>query len=179
MMNIVDCGAQPRGKIGFTLIELLIVVALIGILSGLVLSIINPRGFKAKARDGQRVADLKKIQTGLELYFADYRVYPVSGGWLRVVGSDVLSNALSPEYINVVPVDPLQTGTSSDACSEPEGYRYNYRSDSGGSTYVLTAIVEVATSNDGYECSVLNNWGALGCGGSFETSDVCYGVENP
>ena len=154
------------------------VVAVIGVLSGILLAIINPRGFRAKARDGQRVADLKKIQTGLELYFADNRLYPPSG-WVRITGSDAVSALLSPAYINIVPIDPVQSGSSNDACSNPTEYRYNYKTDGVGTKYILTAITEVETSNNGFECNVLNNWGALGCGGSYATSDVCYGVENP
>ena len=164
-----------KNERGFTLIELLVVVAVIAALSGVVVSIINSGGFQDKARDAQRIGDLKQTQTALELYFSDFRQYPVSG-WIRITGSDALSSALSPTYINEVPIDPENTGTGSNPCSSPTLFRYNYRSD--GTYYLLTAIMAVATSNDESACNTLNNWGSS-CPAGFATQDVCYGVENP
>lgn len=161
---------------GFTLIELLVVVLVISALSGVVISMINSGGFRDKAKDAQRIADLKQIQTALELYFADNRAYPV-GGWLRVTGSDAVSNILSPTYINVVPSDP-DGGTGDNPCTVLENRRYNYLS-ADGSSYMLTSIMAIASSNDDAQCSDLNGWGS-NCGGAvFATSDYCYGTENP
>ncbi len=168
----------PKNQHGFTLIELLVVVVVISALSGVVISIINSGGFRDKARDAQRIADLKQTQTALELYFSDFRAYPDSGGaWIHIDGtSDAATAALAPIYINEVPADAEDTGGSSDPCGSPEERRYNYRSD--GTYYTLTAIMAVATSNDQNMCEDLNNWNS-GCGGGFATQDVCYGVENP
>ena len=169
---------------GFTLIELLLVILIIGVLTGIALTVINSGGIRSKARDAQRISDLKKIQTALELYFADSRAYPASSAWILVDGAgDILSSTLKPNYINTFPVDPVSTpGAPSDACSNPTSYRYNYQTSGSGSNYVLTAIVEIATSNDGFECSSLNNivsGNVGGCASWTVTSDVCYGVENP
>jgi len=169
----------PKNQRGFTLIELLVVVVVISALSGVVISIINSGGFRDKARDAQRIADLKQTQTALELYFSDFRAYPLStsgGGWILLTGSDAVSGALSPIYINEVPIDPQSSGTNAGPCSSPTIFRYNYRSD--GTYYILTAIMAVATSNDHNLCEDLNNWNSS-CGGGFATQDVCYGVENP
>ncbi len=54
---------------GFTLIELLVVIAIIGLLSTLAVVALNSA--REKSRDSKRVADVKQIQTALELYFAD------------------------------------------------------------------------------------------------------------
>ena len=62
---------------GFTLIELLIVVAVIGILSGVVISVLNPETFRNKSQDARRKTDLVAIQGALELYFADNNAYPI------------------------------------------------------------------------------------------------------
>ena len=51
---------------GFTIIELLIVIAIIGILAGLVLN--NFQGAQAKARDSQRRTDINAIHAQLENY---------------------------------------------------------------------------------------------------------------
>jgi type II secretory pathway pseudopilin PulG len=139
---------------------------------------INTGGFRDKARDAQRIADLKQVQTALELYFSDFRQYPDSGSgaWIRVTGSDNMSTALAPIYINTIPLDSEATGTDSDACNNPENSRYNYRSD--GNDYILTAIMSVDTSNDESTCDALNTWGSA-CSGGYPTQDFCYGVENP
>ncbi len=161
---------------GFTLIELLVVVVVISALSGIVISLVNSGGFRDKARDSQRIADLKQIQTALELYFSDFRRYPTSN-WTPINGSDPLSTALAPNYINRVPIDP-ENQDHQFPCNQPDRKRYNYRSN--GNYYLLTSIMAVSSSNDGNECSSLNSWGAFGrCGSSFATQDFCYGVENP
>lgn len=175
---------KVKNSKGFTLIELLVVVLVIGVLSGVVLSVINTTGIQAKGRDSERIAHLKNIQTALELYFADNRSYPVSDNWIQVTGSDsAMSQVLTGGgYINSIPTDPEQIGSNNDPCSAPTNYRYNYTTDTNGNEYMLTAMMEVETSNNGNECSALNNWGSsVGSCPSFPStvSDVCYGVENP
>lgn len=164
---------------GFTLIELMIVVVLIGVLSGVVISIVNAGGFRSKARDSQRIADLEKIRSSLELYFSDNRSYP-DVGWIEVTGADALSNLLEPVYLNKVPSDPANDSAgNSNPCSNPDSHRYNYTSVASGGEYVLTSIMEIASSNDGNECDSLNNWSSGSWCASFGTQDFCYGVENP
>ena len=65
---------MKQNKTGFTIIELLIVIAIIGILAGLVLT--NFQGSQAKARDTQRKARINSIQTKLEEYYANNDGYP-------------------------------------------------------------------------------------------------------
>jgi hypothetical protein len=49
---------------------------------------------KEKARDARREADIRRIQSGLEIYYTEYGNYPSS------------LNELSPQYLPEVPVDP-------------------------------------------------------------------------
>lgn len=59
---------------GFTIIELLIVIAIIGILAGLVLN--NFQGAQAKARDTQRKTDINAIHGKLEEFYNNNNGYP-------------------------------------------------------------------------------------------------------
>ncbi len=169
---------KNKKSAGFTLIELLVVILVIGALSGVLLSVINSSGIRGKARDSQRKADVKKIQTALELYFSDNRTYPVSddgggaGSW-ELVGAGALGAFLSPDYIDPLPQDPKkEVSTDSDPCSNPTVPRYNYRSD--GAYYFLTAIMEVETSNDDGECGSV-----IGCAAGYASENFCYYARNP
>lgn len=61
-------------RAGFTLIEMLVVVAVIGLLSSAVLVGLNDA--RERARDSRRVADLRQIQNGLEIFYSNNRFYP-------------------------------------------------------------------------------------------------------
>ena len=72
---------------GFTLIELLVVIAIIGLLSTLAVVALNSA--RTRSRDSKRVADIRQIQTALELAFGDNGGYPNStSGDTDGVGSD-------------------------------------------------------------------------------------------
>lgn len=111
---------------GFTLIELLVVVAIIGLLSSVVLASLN--GARQKGRDARRLADLKQLQTALELYYSDNTSYPVSTSQASVTTALA---PLAPAYISTIPDDPL--GGS---------YHYVYKTTSDGSFYCLGSITE-------------------------------------
>ena len=61
----------------FTLIEMLIVIVIIGILAAALV----PRllSVQARARDAERKADLRSINTAVEMYKVDNNVYPIPG----------------------------------------------------------------------------------------------------
>jgi type II secretion system protein G len=103
---------------GFTLIELLVVIAIIGLLSTLAVVALN--NARAKGRDAKRVADVKSIQTALELYFADNSTYPVVSSALNLgkTGATTLSQAghfsdtaSGTEYMGKVPSNPTPIAT--------------------------------------------------------------------
>lgn len=115
---------------GFTLIELLVVIAIIGMLSSVVLASLNSA--RTKSRDARRLADIKQIQTALELAFdsASPVEYP-----------DALSSLVSGGYLSVVPTDP-STGSA---------YLYDNLTSAGGAcsvtggscvSYVVGATME-------------------------------------
>ena len=65
---------MKQNKTGFTIIELLIVIAIIGILAGLVLT--NFQGAQAKARDAQRKTRLNSVYGKLEEFYNNNNGYP-------------------------------------------------------------------------------------------------------
>ncbi len=116
-------------KKGFTLIEILVVVAIIGLLASVIL--IGLGSFRARGRDARRIADLREIQNGLELYYTRYQLYPAITGpnsW------DTLKNSLVNAGIGVssIPNDPLNTAT----------YNYRYAATTDQQNYVLAATLE-------------------------------------
>lgn len=83
-----------KAQQGFTIIELLIVIAIIGILAGLVLN--NFQGAQAKARDVQRRADVNAIHGKLEEYYNNNNGYPDGNLTTAVLGNidtDALKDA--------------------------------------------------------------------------------------
>ncbi len=86
-------GVTERRKGGFTLIELLVVIAIIGILASIVLVSLNTA--RKRSRDVRRVADIRQLQTALELYFDSNKAYPSSS-----------LAPLAPDFIPVIPADP-------------------------------------------------------------------------
>lgn len=76
----------PRG---FTLIELLVVIAIIGVLSSIVLTSLNSA--RVKARDTQRVTEVREIAKALTAYFIDHGYFPTYSNTVTSAESDFLS----------------------------------------------------------------------------------------
>ena len=128
---------KTRTACGFTLVELLVVIAIIGVLAGIVLVSLNTA--RAKGRDGRRIADVRQIQTALELYLNDQSSYPSGsatvldgehlcspGGWAASCGAgetDLISTTAAP-----TPAESNCTSTNS----------YTYAQTGSGAGYTLT-----------------------------------------
>lgn len=118
---------------GFTLVELLIVIAIIGILSTLLTA--NFIGVRQRSRDSQRKADLRQMQSALELYRADSGIYPTT---VPNCPSGTPTSLKTPDcttstYMQKVPKDP-------------GGVSYTYFSN--GTTYTITACLENANDSE-------------------------------
>lgn len=106
---------------GFTLIELLVVIAIIGLLSSVVLASLN--GARNKSKDARRIADLRQIQTALELYYSDNNAYPnTSGAWRSECAAwgnlapDNVIPGLVPTHIPSFPSDPAMNKSGNLCC---------------------------------------------------------------
>jgi general secretion pathway protein G len=129
-----------RKQKGFTLIELLVVIAIIGLLSTLAVVALN--NARQKSRDAKRVADIKQMQTALELYFNDCNAYPAGDGTSRLqTSSQAASGACASggtnpttfgAYMSSIPTPP----TPDDCTGAAAGHNtYNYAScNSDGSS---------------------------------------------
>lgn len=126
-------------KRGFTLIELLVVIAIIGLLS--TLAVVALGSARQRARDAQRLSDLKQVQTALELYYTDSNAYPVAGAAVTLgSGAYACLNAsgwqaigCANPYMGKVPRDP-GSGT------------YQYTS-ANGTTYSISGRLEGTINN--------------------------------
>ena len=122
---------------GFTIVELLVVIVVIGILA--TISVISYNNVAAKARDAQRLQDIKTISKALELYYLDNGRFPpsacgtscpspksINSSWLTTSDGSwsLLEEALVPNYISALPKDPrAAVGTPAAIYN---GYNYDY-----------------------------------------------------
>ncbi|MEI7452085.1 MAG: prepilin-type N-terminal cleavage/methylation domain-containing protein [Candidatus Falkowbacteria bacterium] len=127
-----------KNKKAFTLIELLVVIAIIGLLATLAVVALN--NARAKSRDARRVADIKQIQTALELYFNDMQTYPTStaAGACTVAAAAngcrlTAVTSTQAVYMAIVPQPPTPpTGPT----------QYSYNIDTNGVSYTIQYLLE-------------------------------------
>jgi type II secretion system protein G len=132
-------------KKGFTLIELLVVVAIIALLAAMAVVALN--NARARARDARRVADIRQIQTALEMYYLDHNSYPSGSTYISIenlclkagVGWTNQNCNTGTVYIASVPAAPRPA----DSCPDADN-AYAYKQDSNNSyslKYCLGASV--------------------------------------
>lgn len=162
-------------KRGFTLIELLVVIAIIGVLAGVVLTSLGTA--RSKARDTQKIANLKNIQLALELY-ADSNASGAYPAAVTTASGAVCYglNTLVTTYMPVVPGD-----NAALTCD----YKYSY--DSAAKKYHIGVALETAHSilgtDNGRDSTGANFVGAKFLGESATCTaatgtDGCYDIAN-
>lgn len=101
---------KPQGENpGFTLIELLVVIAIIGLLSSVVLVSLSVA--RAKARDAQRLANLRQFKTGLDIYFDTGNGYPSTATFNAAVGTVLKCGAVDTFKVINDPIYPIYAYT--------------------------------------------------------------------
>ena len=121
-----------KNSVGFTLVELLVTVAVISVLMGLVIVVLDPAHFRNQAQDSRRVSDLTTIQATLELSFADNNRYPTVAEFATLT----------------VPTDP--DGGSYEYCVDDATTPMNYGICA---TMETTPLPSDCTSAAAYGCS--------------------------
>ncbi len=85
----------PRAHRGFTLIEVLVVVVILGILAAIIVPNIMDKPAAAKITKAK--ADIRAIESAMNMYKLDNHVYP---------STDEGIEALVPDYLPRIPKDP-------------------------------------------------------------------------
>ena len=142
-------------KRGFTLIELLVVIAIIGILA--TLAVVSLQNARKNARDAKRIADVRQMQTALELFFNDWQQYPASA----TIATSIASG--SNVYMSARPSAP----TPHDGTCTALNNVYTYTQTGSGASYVISFCLgsQSGALNAGVICA--------SPGGMISTTTTC------
>lgn len=115
-------------KKAFTLIELLVVIAIIGVLA--TLAVVALQQARQNARDAKRMADMKQVQTALELFFSENNRYPSDEEW-----ADGSISSLSGDiFMYNIPTAP----TPADGDCDENSNSYSYSQTNNGTSYTIS-----------------------------------------
>ncbi|PKL72501.1 hypothetical protein CVV26_01270 [Candidatus Kuenenbacteria bacterium HGW-Kuenenbacteria-1] len=120
-------------KKGFTLIELLVVIAIIALLS--TIAIVSLGNARQKARDAKRIADIKQMQTALELEYTN------TGNGYKVNETPTIIDAIGTS-MTTVPLAPNPADTGNGVCTTKNNSYLYVSTSADGSALCTTAPCE-------------------------------------
>jgi len=143
-------------KKAFSVIELIVVVAIIGILSGIIIP--NLSSSRAKARDAQRISDVGQIQFAIQLYYDRCGQYPNT--LVLSASNGCPSGVTLNTFIAQIPTPP--------AGAEQTVYDYSITPTSGSViNYVIHAILEQ------YNVAILKGLSGFPSSGTWSATYTC------
>ncbi|MHB8070024.1 MAG: type II secretion system major pseudopilin GspG [Desulfobaccales bacterium] len=135
---------KDRRTAGFTLIELMIVIAILGLMAYMV----APRlmGVMGKAKPKIALADIKNLETALDMFYLDVGRYPSQDEGLKVLyqRSDNIPNWAGP-YIKKAPKDPWG-----------RDYVYKFPGELGGAYDIISYGADGQPGGEGEAADVTN-----------------------
>ncbi len=140
-------------KRGFTLVEIVVAVGIVAILATAVIGTLQEG--RKKARDAERVSDLKQVQLALRLYKDAESSYPLGHDGGTVLGEGGAFDATLAEYV---------TATVSDSMGSVSDSTYEYVYDSDYDCSVAGASKKILYAKT-MERSGSGNWATI-CGGT-------------
>ena len=131
-------------KKAFTLVELLVVIAVIAIIA--TLAVIALQQARSRARDSKRIADVKQVQTALELFFNEQGRYPTVDEW----NSGSLITSTSQILMQDIPVAPYPADGSCDSTTN----NFYYQPNGDYSNYSISFCLgnDISGLSDGLKC---------------------------
>ena len=158
---------------GFTLVELMVTIMIISILT--VITVSQFQTAKKKANDAQRKGDLNALNKALQMYYADYGVFPAAsnmaiGGSLGLTGAywgGTFQDSGVPPYVYMkkLPRENYQT-------TKP----YCYKVSADFKQFALFAQLENWTDKEcDRDIDGVSNDTTMNCGGGL----YCYEIHSP
>jgi prepilin-type N-terminal cleavage/methylation domain-containing protein len=151
----------------FTLVELLVVISIIGLLS--TIAVVSLSSARMKARDTRRLADMRQIQTAIQLYYETYGGFP---GLISDVGCGGWDTPADGVFMSSLRTAGLLAKDISDPSINASCGNYSYYiypagesgCDASKGNYYVLAISKMETShpspyptNPGWSCPS-RNW---------------------
>jgi len=131
----------------FTLIELLVVIAIIGILA--TIATISLGSIRSEARDSKRVADIKQVQTALEMFYNDNNRYPTEGEWATGILATTTSYGTTTYMAHV----PGAINPPDGSCNSGNQFAYIPSDDNRSYSIAYCLGGQVSSINSGANCA--------------------------
>jgi len=168
---------KKRSRQGFTLIELMIAISVVAILATIGMMVYT--NSQKLARDTKRKDDLRQIKNALFLYYNDLKEFPTATDMITSDGGGTWIPELTSDFIDRLPVDPINTCTGTLATSE-NCYQYGYQTIDAAAPCPAAEqhFILVATLENGSDPTANAQMDYALCDGTTFTNPNLYVIAN-